>query len=54
VEEKAPAKDDCGDDTVQDERTGEVAAKVVTAGVVFSIELGVSGYGTLLTSAAAE
>ena len=52
VKEERPANDERSDQTVQDERTGEVDAKLIAV-AVFAAELEVSGYGTLLTSATA-
>src|ERR1700722_1724716 len=49
AEDKRPAEDDRDDQTVQHQRTNEVAAEVVSAERVFSTEFEVSGYGTLLT-----
>ena len=53
MEEKRPANDGSSDQTVQHERAGEVGAEPVAVAVVFGAELEVSGYGTLLTFAAA-
>jgi hypothetical protein len=49
VEDKRPAKDDPGDQTVEQQSAYEVAAEVISAGRPFSTEFEVSGYGTLLT-----
>ncbi len=47
MEQEGPAEYGSRDQTVQDQRTGEVAAKIVTAGVVVRAELEVSGYRTV-------
>jgi hypothetical protein len=53
VKEKCPANDDRSDQTVQNERAGEVGAEPVAFTEVVLVEFEVSGYGTLFTVSAA-
>ena len=53
MEEKRPGHNSSGYQAVQHKGAGEVDAEPVAAQVVFAAELEGSGYGTLLTSAAA-
>jgi outer membrane protein OmpA-like peptidoglycan-associated protein len=54
MEDIRRAKDERGNEAVQQQRTRKVAAKIVAVGVVVAAELEVSGYGTLLTFESAE
>jgi hypothetical protein len=53
MEEKRPANDGCGDQTVQDEGAGEGGAEPVAVNVVAVAELEIRCYDTLLTVSAA-
>jgi len=53
VKEKCPAKDKGGDESVQEQRAGEIYAEPVAIRGFITCVLELSGYGTLLTSRAA-
>jgi hypothetical protein len=53
MEEKCPANDGCGNQTVQYERAGKGAADSVAVDVLAMAELEVRCYDTLLTASAA-
>jgi hypothetical protein len=53
MKEQRPGNDRASDQTVQNERAGEVDAELVAAEVVFGAELKFCRYGNLLTVSAA-